>query len=91
MPIHTVTSQKRARTRADQHRNNAARIIAKMRDGVTLRQHFTSSGPAWFLSDGTKVHPDTAKIVITNTSICGVGDCLFPRATAVSQIFRWSD
>jgi hypothetical protein len=65
-------------------------IIAKMRDGLSLRQCFASSGPYWFLSDGTRIHPDAAKIIITHTNIVGAGDCLFPHARAISQTFRWS-
>jgi hypothetical protein len=43
------------------------------------------------LSGGIRVNSDVAKIVTSNLNVVGMGDCLFPRAIAVSQIFRWSD
>jgi hypothetical protein len=89
MTIQTLATIRRARARADRHRCGAAGIIAKMRRGATLHLQFSSSGPTWMLSDGTKVAADIAKTVISNLNVVGVGDCLFPRATAVSQTFRW--
>jgi hypothetical protein len=72
-------------------RGGAARIVAKMRLGATLHQHFTNAGSVWTLSDGTTVNSDVAKIVTGNLNVVGVGDCLFPRVTTVSQSFRWSN
>jgi hypothetical protein len=59
--------------------------------GATLHQHFTNAGSVWTLSDGITVNSDVAKIVTGNLNVVGVGDCLFPRVTTVSQSFRWSD
>jgi hypothetical protein len=91
MAIQTLTSIKRNRSRAERHRGGAARIVAKMRLGATLHQHVTNAGSVWTLSDGTTVNSDVAKIVTGNLNVVGVGDCLFPRVTTVSQSFRWSD
>jgi hypothetical protein len=89
MPIQTLATIRRARARADRHRNGAARAIGKMRAGATLHLCFTNSGPTWFLSDRTKVAPDIAKIITDDVNVAGAGDSLFPRSLGVSQTFRW--
>ena len=77
-PTQTLTAMKRARARADRHRNGAARVLTKMQDGATLHLCFTNSGPIWSLSDETKVAADIAKIVTDNINVMGVGDRLVP-------------
>jgi hypothetical protein len=91
MPIQTLATIRRARARADRHRNGAAKVLTKMQRGAALHQHFTKTGPIWSLSDGTAVTTDIARIIITNINVVGVGDCLFPRAPGVSQTFRWTE
>jgi hypothetical protein len=78
VPIQTLTTIKRDRSRAERHRGGAARIIAKMRQGATLHQHFTNAGSVWTLSDGIRVNSDVAKIVTSNLNVVGMGDSHAP-------------
>jgi len=87
MPIQTLATLRRARARADRHRNGAAQVLTRMQRGAALHQHFTKTRPIWSLSDGTAVAPDVAKIIITDINVVGVGDGLFGRE--LSQTFRY--
>jgi hypothetical protein len=91
MPIRTLTTIKRNRSRAECHQGAAARIIAKMRQGATLHQHSRMRGrfgPCRTAPGSTPTFPKSLPAIST---VAGVVDRLFPRATAVSQTFRWSD
>jgi hypothetical protein len=62
-------------------------VLAEMRNGVALHLQHTKHGPCWALSNGTPVPDSIAQLVITSSSIVGVGDALFDGVA--SQTFRW--
>jgi hypothetical protein len=75
--IHTPTDRRRAR---------AARIIAAMARGAALHLTFTKRGSDFVLSDGTRVAPDIALMVVNDLRVVSVGDGLFP---ATPQTWRY--
>jgi len=70
------------------HRSaSAARILEQMRRGASLQVSFERGRAVYQLSSGLFVTADTAKAVIDNPNVIGVGDCLFG-GVGTSQTFR---
>jgi hypothetical protein len=65
----------------------AAAVIRTMRRGEALHLEYRRSGPAWRVSSGRHVADETARAVITNVNVVGVGDSLF--GDALSQTWRY--
>ena len=84
----TVKSLARQGAQLGRRQRAATSIIAAMRGGAALQLHFAASGPAWMLTDGTRVHDEVAKLVINHPDIIGCGDGLF--RGLVSQTFRYA-
>jgi hypothetical protein len=74
--IPTVPSLRRIRRRVDRNRLSANRVVALMHnDGLALHCSFERSGNLWWLTDGSRVSPEVAKLVVINPLV--VGDALF--------------
>jgi len=87
MSIQTVSTLKRRRSRLDRYRRSADQVIAVMRkDELALHCSHEPKGDRWWLSDGSGVSSETAKLVILNADIVSVGDALFNNTPG--QIFR---
>jgi hypothetical protein len=85
MAIRTTASIRRARRFQDNRRQKAARVITAMERGQTLNLMFTKTGSAFTLSDGTRVAPEVAVMVINDVRIVSQSDGLFP---ALPQTWR---
>jgi len=76
--------------RVDPRRRGVTATLTKMHQGASLHLSQGRNGPAWFLSDNTRVADDVAAVVIAHPSLTGVGDCLFGnRVPSLSQTFRY--
>jgi hypothetical protein len=85
--VPTVASLKRQRLRLDRQRQSADRVIAAMRDrGLALHLSHEKSGDLWWLSDGTRVAAEVAKLVVAHPNIVSVG-ALFRNAPG--QTYRF--
>jgi hypothetical protein len=67
----------RARQFQRQQRLEAARVIAVMSRGASMQLEFTKHGSAFMLSDGTKVRPEIAILIINDLRIVANADGLF--------------
>jgi hypothetical protein len=76
--IPTVASICAARRFQERRRAAAARIIAQMARGLTMNLTFVKGGSAFTLSNGTRVPPQVAVMVINDTRIVSQSDGLFP-------------
>ena len=77
----------RQRARLDRRRLSVDRVIAAMRErGVALHVSHEKSGDLWWLSDGSRVTAETAKLAVVHPNIINVGDGLF--GGELSQTFR---
>jgi hypothetical protein len=62
-----------------------------MRGGQALHLCNAWYGQIWWLTNGTRIKPEIAQIVITNPSVVGVGDALPLNADIPAQTFRYSE
>jgi hypothetical protein len=86
--VPTITSLRQQQRRVDRRRLSADRVIAAMRnDGFALHCSFERSGDMWWLSNGTRVSPEVAKLLVINSNIVSVGDALFCNASG--QTYRF--
>jgi hypothetical protein len=76
--IPTVQSIRRVRQFQDRRREKATQVIAAMADGASLNLTFTKSGSVFTLSNGTRVPPEIAVMVINDIRIISGTDGLFP-------------
>jgi hypothetical protein len=74
--------------RARNLRLKAARVITSMSRGTMLRATHTSRGSNFTLSDGTRVPPEVALLVVNDVRIHSADAGLFP---ATSQTWRFDD
>jgi hypothetical protein len=82
----TVAAIAAARRELDQSR--AAKVVRDMRRrGLSLHLSHARPHRVWTLSDGCPVPDVVARVVISDASVVGVGDALFPDR-ALSQTFR---
>jgi hypothetical protein len=89
MPIPTVASLRRVRRQLDRRCLSADRVMAAMRKGQALHCSFERGGPVWWLSDGARVSPEVAKLVVDHVQTISVGDGLFRGGTA--QTYRFTN
>ena len=83
----SIPTVKHQHSLLDCRRRAADRVIANMRDqGQALDVSYEKSGDLWWLSDGTRVPAETAKLVIVNPDIVSTGDALF--GNVAGQTFR---
>jgi hypothetical protein len=68
---------RRQRGRLDRQRAGAGKVLARLRQGASLRLSFERGASCWRLSDGTPVSEDVAKIVIADHRVVAAGDALF--------------
>jgi len=83
MAIHAPDS-----LRARNVRLKAARVITSMERGATLRVTYTRHGSDFTLSDGTRIPPEVALLVVNDVRIHSADAGLFP---ATPQTWRYSD
>jgi hypothetical protein len=86
MSIPTVVSLRAKRRQLDRRRRGAARVITEMARGASLHLAFTRHGSDFMLSNGTRVTPEVALLVVNDVRIVGVNDGLFP---ATPQTWRY--
>jgi hypothetical protein len=79
MTIPTVQSIHRARRFQDRRRAAAARVLAQMQRGASLNLTYTKHGSDFVLSNGMRVSPAVALMVVNNTSVVSVNDGLWPQ------------
>ena len=63
---------------AKNYRLKAARIITAMSRGAALHLTYTKYGSNFTLSNGTRVAPEIALLVVNDVRVCSVNDGLFP-------------
>jgi hypothetical protein len=66
--------------------NNAAAVLAKLEGGAILYSGRAGDG-RWWMSDGTTLTGNTAKVVTSNPRVVDCGDSLF--AGVRGQTFRY--
>jgi hypothetical protein len=86
MTVSAVASIRAARRFQDRRREKAASIIAAMARGLTLNLTFTKSGSAFTLSNGSRVAPEVAVMVVNDVRIISQSDGLFP---ALPQTWKY--
>jgi len=87
MTIPTPTSRRAVAQRRDRHNRGAAIVLNAMRHGSALHKMFTPSGTVWTLTNGCRVSPSIAAVVIANPIVASVGDSLFNDGS--SQTYRF--
>jgi hypothetical protein len=78
MTIHTTASLRAKYRKFDHRRHGAARIISEMARGAALHLTYTKHGSDFVLSNGIRVAPDVALMVVNDVRVCSVNDGLFP-------------
>jgi hypothetical protein len=73
-----MSDQRQTWAREQQRRLAAAKVITRMSRGANLQLVFTKTGSAFVLSDGTRVTPEIAVMVINDVRIISGADGLFP-------------
>jgi hypothetical protein len=66
-------------------------VVNRMRGGNALYKFYVFGVPTWALTDGRRIDPAVAEIVIRHPQIVGVGDALPLGAAAKSQTFRYAE
>jgi hypothetical protein len=76
--VPTVASLRRTNRLIARRRRAADRVTSAMRnDGLALHCSFEKSETRWWLSNGSRVSPEAAKLVTTHPDINNAGDGLF--------------
>jgi hypothetical protein len=76
--VPTVTSLRRTNSLIDRRWRAADRVIATMRDqGQALHVSHEKPKDIWWLTNGSRVSPEIAKLVIVHPDIASVGDAPF--------------
>ena len=84
----TPGSRRSTARRLDRRSLGVTAALAAMRGGASLHLHHSlRSGPVWWLSDGKKLGPAIAEVVVANPGIVAGNDALF--AGVASQTYRW--
>jgi hypothetical protein len=78
----------RARQFQRQQRLEAARVISAMSRGASMSLHFTKTGSAFMLSDGTHVRPEIAILVVNDLRVVSNADGLF---SSLPQSWRYEE
>jgi hypothetical protein len=78
MSIPTVSSLRAKHHQLDRRRRSAARVIAEMSRGASLHLTFTPHGSNFLLSNGIRVTPEVALLVVNDVRVVGVNAGLFP-------------
>ena len=86
MSIPTVISLRAKHRQLDRRRRGAARVITEMSRGASLHLAFTRHGSDFTLSNGTRVTPEVALLVVNDVRVVSVNDGLFP---ATPQTWRY--
>jgi hypothetical protein len=86
MTIPTAYSIRYARRFQERRREKAARIITAMSRGAALHLTFTERGSDFALSNGVRVTPAVALMVVNDARVVSVNDGLFP---ATPQTWRY--
>jgi hypothetical protein len=87
MAVHTAYSLRATCRRLARRLQQAELVLSEMRGGAALHLQFAAHGPAWTLTNGTRVADGVARLVIKSGSVEAVGDALF--AGELSQTWRW--
>jgi len=80
MSIPTVVSLRAKHRKLDRRRRGAARVITAMSRGASLHLAFTRHGSNFTLSNGIRVTPEVALLVVNDVRVVNVNDGLFPTA-----------
>jgi hypothetical protein len=88
MTVPTVAGLRAKHRKLDRRRDGAARIISEMARGASLHLTYTSYGSDFRLSNGTRVAPEVALMVVNDVRVCSVNDGLFP---TTPQTWRYID
>jgi len=89
MTVHTIDSLTKQRCRLDRLQRLHLRVeevVADMAAGLALYRGLDRwKHVQWTLSDGEVIKDEVARLVIKQSCIAGVGDCLFPEIGELSQ------
>jgi hypothetical protein len=85
--VYTLRAARRRLAKRVEHLEKAELVLVEMRAGAALHLQHTKHGPCWSLSSSREISDAVAKLIITSSSIVGVGDALFDGVA--SQTFRW--
>jgi len=78
MSIPTVNSLRANHRKLDRRRGDAAHVISAMSRGASLHLTFTRRGSDFMLSNGIRVTPEVALLVVNDVRVVSVNDGLFP-------------
>ena len=85
----TAESLRRVHRRPERRLHSREAILREMRDhGAALHLQHSPSGDRWHLSTGQSVHDTTAREIVGDRHIVGVGDALFEGARC--QTYRFA-
>src|SRR5262245_1361150 len=80
----------RERRRREQNHASAKAVLTAMREqGQALHRGHERSGERWWLSNGRRVLPEVAELVVNHANVVGCGDTLFENLCP--QTFRYAD
>jgi hypothetical protein len=85
--ISTPASLRTTAQHLDRRNRGVTAALNAMRRGAALYKMFTPNGTVWTLSNGCRVSPTIAAVVIVNPNIVSVGDGLFNDGSA--QTYRY--
>ena len=86
----TAESLRRIHRRQERRLQSREAILREMRDhGAALHLQHSPSGDRWHLSTGQAVHDTTARDIIGDRHIVGVGDALLPGVPC--QTYRYTE
>jgi hypothetical protein len=91
MPIPTREGLRRKARRLDRRIRSAETVVNRMRGGNALHLFYVFGTPTWTLTDGRRVEPAVAEVVIRHPQIVEVGDALPLGGGAKSQTFRYAE
>ena len=88
MSIPTVISLRAKHRQLDRRRRGAARVITEMSRGASLHLAFTRHGSDFTLSNGIRVTPEVALLVVNDVRVVSVNDGLF---STTPQTWRYCE
>jgi len=86
MTIPTPAALQAKRRQLDRRRHGAARVITAMSRGASLHLTYSKDGSDFTLSNGMRVTPEVALLVVNDVRVVSVNDGLFP---ATPQTWRY--